>query len=82
MPNRQEGQRLMTNLASTLPKTQQAALAEPQTEAMKTAVALWLLDLGITAAEARQWATADPEHPAASCLELIDVMESLAGASL
>jgi len=44
-------------------------------------VALWLLDIGITPAEARQWATADPEHPAASCLELIDVMEALAGAA-
>jgi len=48
---------------------------------MKTAVALWLLDLGITAAEARQWAMEDPEHPAASCLELIDVTETLAGAA-
>ena len=67
----------MANLAPTRPEAQEA---EPQTEAMKTAVALWLLDLGITAVEARQWATADPEHPAASCLELIDLMETLAGA--
>ncbi len=58
----------MANLASTRPGTQEA-------------VALWLLDLGITPAEARQWATADPEHPAASCLDLIDVMEALAGVS-
>jgi hypothetical protein len=68
----------MANLAPTRPETQGTG---PQTEAMKTAVALWLLDLGITAAEARQWAMADPEHPAASCLELIDTMEALAGAS-
>jgi hypothetical protein len=42
------------------------------------AIALWLLDLGITAPEARRWATTDPGHPAASCLELIDAMEVLA----
>ncbi len=58
----------MANLAPTRPGTQEA-------------VALWLLDLGITAAEARQWAMEDPEHPAASCLELINVMETLAGAA-
>jgi len=50
----------------------------PANDSSFSAVALWLLDLGITAAEARQWAMADPEHPAASCLELIDVMEALA----
>lgn len=50
----------------------------PADDSSISAVALWLLDLGITAAEARQWATADPGHPAASCLELIDVMEALA----
>jgi hypothetical protein len=43
-----------------------------------SAIALWLLDLGVLAAEARQWAMTDPEHPAASCLELIDAMEALA----
>jgi hypothetical protein len=57
----------MANLAPARPGSQEA-------------VALWLLDLGITAAEARRWATTDPEHPAASCLELIDLMESLVGA--
>jgi hypothetical protein len=71
----------MANLAPTCPGAQEAAPVEPQAETMKTAVALWLLDLGITAAEARQWAMEDPEHPAASCLELIDVMETLAGAA-
>jgi hypothetical protein len=50
----------------------------PANDSSLSAVALWLLDLGITAGEARQWATADPEHPAASCLQLIDAMESLA----
>jgi hypothetical protein len=50
----------------------------PANDSSLSAVALWLLDLGITVAEARQWAMADPEHPAASCLELIDVMEALA----
>ena len=58
----------MANLAPVRPGPQEA-------------VALWLLDLGITAAEARQWATADPGHPAAACLELIDLMEALAGAA-
>ena len=60
----------MANLAPTSPRAPNEACD-----------ALWLLDLGITAAEARQWAMADPEHPAASCLDLIDVMEALAGAS-
>ena len=55
----------MANLTPTGPEAQEA-------------VALWLLDLGVTAAEARRWATTDPEHPAAACLELIDLMESLA----
>jgi hypothetical protein len=41
-------------------------------------IAVWLLDLGISAGEARQWATTDPGHPAASCLALIDAMEALA----
>lgn len=71
----------MVNLASGLPDAQEARPPGTRTpENAKTAVALWLLDLGITAAEARQWAT-DPTHPAASCLELVDVMEILAGAS-
>ena len=50
----------------------------PANDSSLSAVALWLFDLGITAAEARQWAMADPEHPAASCLELNDVMAALA----
>ena len=50
----------------------------PANDSSLSAVALWLLDLGITATEARRWAMADPEHPAASCLELIDAMEALA----
>jgi hypothetical protein len=50
----------------------------PATGSSLSAIALWLLDLGIHAGEARQWAMTDPEHPAASCLELIDVMEALA----
>jgi hypothetical protein len=58
----------MANLAPARPGSQEA-------------VALWLLDLGITAAEARRWAAADPEHPAASCLEVIDLMDTLAGTS-
>jgi len=54
----------------------------PQTlEAVKTAAALWILDLGISPAEARRWVAADPDHPAASCLDLIDRMETLAGVS-
>ncbi len=72
----------MTNLASTRPRAQGTAPAGPQVlEAVKTAAALWILDLGVSPSEARQWAMADPEHPAASCLGLIDVMETLAGAS-
>ncbi len=50
----------------------------PARHGPQEAAALWLLDLGVTAAEARRWAATDPEHPAASCLELIDLMESLA----
>jgi hypothetical protein len=69
----------MPNVASTRPG---ARGPESQSfDAMKTAAALWILDLGVSATEARQWATADPGHPAASCLELIDAMEALAGAS-
>ena len=49
-------------------------------EAIKRATALWILDLGISPEEARRWAATDPEHPAASCLEVIDVMEALTGA--
>ena len=72
----------MANLASTCPRTQGTAPAGPQAlEAVKTAAALWILDLGVSPSEARHWAMADPEHPAASCLGLIDVMETLAGAS-
>jgi hypothetical protein len=52
----------------------------PQTlEAIKRAAALWILDLGISPEEARRWAATDPGHPAASCLEVIDVMEALTG---
>ena len=43
-----------------------------------SAIALWILDLGVTAAEARHWAASDPQHPAASCLDLVDAMEALA----
>jgi hypothetical protein len=50
----------------------------PANDSSLSAIALWLLDLGVLAGEARQWAMTDPEHPAASCLELIDVMEALA----
>ncbi len=42
------------------------------------AAALWILDLGISA-EARRWAASDSQHPAAACLELIGLMETLAG---
>jgi hypothetical protein len=70
----------MANLAPTGPGSQGAASAKPQSrEAFKTAAALWILDLGVTPAEARRWA-GDPQHPAASCLELVDAMEALAGA--
>jgi len=72
----------MANLTPGHPETQGSGPAKPQTlEAVKTAAALWILDLGVTAAEARRWATADPEHPAASCLDLIELMENLAGAA-
>jgi hypothetical protein len=77
MPNRQEGQRLMANLTPGRPKTQGSSPRGAQT---LEAAALWILDLGVTAAEARRWA-ADPEHPAASCLELISLMETLACAA-
>jgi hypothetical protein len=50
----------------------------PANDSSLSAIALWLLDLGVLAGEARQWATADPKHPAASCLDLISVMEALA----
>jgi len=50
----------------------------PADDSSLSAIALWLLDLGVHAEEARQWAMTDPEHPAASCLELIDAMEALA----
>jgi len=71
----------MANLTPGQTQTQDSSPADPRTlVAVKTAAALWILDLGVSAAEARRWAAADPEHPAASCLELIDLMESLAGA--
>jgi hypothetical protein len=50
----------------------------PADDSSLSAIALWLLDLGVLAEEARRWAMTDPEHPAASCLELIDVMEAMA----
>jgi hypothetical protein len=50
----------------------------PANDSSLNAIALWVLDLGVRAGEAREWAMTDPEHPAASCLELIDVMEALA----
>jgi hypothetical protein len=50
----------------------------PANDSSLSAIAVWLLDLGVLAEEARQWAMTDPEHPAASCMELIDVMEALA----
>jgi hypothetical protein len=78
MPNRQEGQRLMANLTPGRPKTQGSS---PTGALALEAAALWILDLGVSAAEARQWAAMDPGHPAAACLELIDLMESLAGSS-
>ena len=68
----------MANLTPGHPETQESGPPEPQG---LRAAALWILDLGITAAEARRWATTDPEHPAACCLELIDLMETLAGAA-
>jgi hypothetical protein len=43
-----------------------------------SAIALWILDLGVTAAEAREWAASNPQHPAASCLDLVDAIEALA----
>src|SRR5262245_10049224 len=78
MPNRQEGQRLMANLTPGHLNTQGSS--PPGAQALEAA-ALWILDLGVSAAEARRWAAADPEHPAASCPELIDLMETLAGAA-
>jgi hypothetical protein len=81
MPNRLEGQRLMANLTPGQTETQDPSPAEAQTlKATQKAAALWILDLGVSAAEARRWAAADPEHPAASCLDLIDLMETVAGA--
>ena len=50
----------------------------PADDSSLSAIALWILDLGVLPEEARQWAMADPEHPVASCLELIEVMEALA----
>jgi hypothetical protein len=81
MPNRQEGQRLMANLTPGHARTKDPSAAGRQIEAAQKAAALWILDLGVSAAEARRWAAADPEHPAASCLDLIDLMETLAGAA-
>ena len=72
----------MANVTPRHTKTQAAKSAETQDhEAAQKAAALWILDLGVSAAEARHWAAADPEHPAASCLDLIDLMETLAGAA-
>ena len=72
----------MANLTPGHTEPQAAESSTPQTlEAVKRAAALWILDLGVSAAEARRWAAADPEHPAASCKELIDAMEALAGAA-
>ena len=46
----------MANLTPGHPKAQGP---DPQSlDAMKTAAALWILDLGVSATEARQWATA------------------------
>ena len=70
----------MANLTPGHTRTQDPSAAGRQIEATQKAAALWILDLGVSAAEARRWAAADPEHPAASCLELIDLMETLAGA--
>jgi len=50
----------------------------PANDSSLSAIALWILDLGVTAAEARQWAASDPQHPAASCLDLVNAMEALA----
>ena len=72
----------MATLTPGHTETQGSGPAMPQTlEAVKTAAALWILDLGISPAEARRWVAADPDHPAASCLDLIDRMETLAGVS-
>jgi hypothetical protein len=81
MPNRQEGQRLMANLTPGHTRAQDPSATVRPVEAAQKAAALWILDLGVSAAEARRWAAADPEHPAASCPELIDLMETLAGAA-
>jgi hypothetical protein len=71
----------MANLTPGHAMAQGSGPAGPRTfEAAQRAAALWILDLGVSAAEARDWAAADPEHPAASCLDLIDLMETLAGA--
>ena len=72
----------MVNLASARLETQGSPPAQPQTrEAVKAAVAQRILDLGITAAEVRQWGMADLERPMAGYLELAGVMEALKGAS-
>jgi len=72
----------VANLTPGQTPTQASSPAEAQTfEAAWKAAALWILDLGVSAAEARRWATADPGHPAASCLDLIDLMETLAAAA-
>ena len=72
----------MANLTPGQTKAQGSSPTGMQAlETAQKAAALWILDLGVSAAEARRWATADPEHPAASCLDLIDLMENLAGAA-
>ena len=71
----------MANLTPGHARTKDPSAPGRQIEAAQKAAALWILDLGVSAAEARRWAAADPEHPAASCLDLIDLMETLAGAA-
>ena len=68
----------MANLTPGHTKAQQSSSSRAQA---LEAAALWILDLGVSAAEARRWAAEDPEHPAASCLDLINLMETLAGAA-
>ena len=53
------------------------AALHPANDSSPGAIARWLLDLGVLAGEDAPVGKADPEHPAASCLDLIDVMEAL-----
>jgi len=68
-------------MANLTPGHTKAQRSSPSRAQALEAAALWILDLGVSAAEARRWAAADPEHPAASCLDLINLMEILSGAA-